>query len=99
MRQARGEDQAEPATKPALRAGRSALAWPFSNGDAKTSRGLRLRRRRMSLITDTATRRSERDRLARRQLEDEYREHAATVDRYLAGTCLLYTSPSPRDRS
>jgi RNA polymerase sigma factor (sigma-70 family) len=40
----------------------------------------------MSPITDIDTRRSEQDHQARRQLEDEYREHAATVDRYLAGT-------------
>ncbi len=40
----------------------------------------------MSLITDIDTRRSEQDHQARRELEDEYREHAATVDRYLAGT-------------
>lgn len=40
----------------------------------------------MSLITDIDTRRSEQDHQARRQIEDEYREHAATVDRYLAGT-------------
>lgn len=40
----------------------------------------------MSLITDIDTRRSEQDHQARHQLEDEYREHAATVDRYLAGT-------------
>jgi len=40
----------------------------------------------MSLITDIDTRSSEHDLQARRQLEYEYREHAATVDRYLAGT-------------
>jgi len=40
----------------------------------------------MSLLTDSTPRRSEQQHEARRLQEEEYRAHAATVDRYLAAT-------------
>lgn len=99
MRQVRAEDAEQPAVRRSRRAIRSLLDWPSSNGDATDRGGLRLRRRRMSLLTDSSSRRSEQDHQAALQLEQEYREHAATLDRYLNGTFGTALSQAEREEA
>jgi hypothetical protein len=53
----------------------------------------------MSLLTDSSSRRSEHDRQAARALEQEYRDHAATLDRYLNATFGTALSPSEREET
>ena len=96
MRQARGE---EPAARPPRRVLLHTLDWPSSIRDAKDRKGLRLRQRRMSLLTDSSSRRSEQDHQAARQLELEYREHADTLDRYLNATFGTALSTAEREET
>jgi RNA polymerase sigma factor (sigma-70 family) len=53
----------------------------------------------MSLLTDSSSRRSEQDHQAALQLEQEYREHAATLDRYLNGTFGTALSQAEREEA